>query len=102
MRFTIRDLLWLLALAGIGLAWFLTAQRAVVLQARLQDVQRRIDELNSQNESLALRSKSDFATFEALAIAVKQADLSDDQRHSIRDAFGDQLQRLGVKTVVKD
>jgi hypothetical protein len=39
-RFTIRDVLWLTVVVAMGVGWFLTAQRAALLNARLQAVTR--------------------------------------------------------------
>jgi hypothetical protein len=39
-RFTIRDLLWLTVVVGLAVGWMLTAQKAAILEARLQAVER--------------------------------------------------------------
>jgi hypothetical protein len=46
-RFTIRDVLWLTVVVAMGVGWFLTAQRAALLNARLQAVTR-ITELRAK------------------------------------------------------
>lgn len=35
-RFTIRDLLWLMVVVGLAIGWLLAAQKAALLEVRLQ------------------------------------------------------------------
>ena len=97
MRFTIRDLLWFMAVAGIGLAWHFTAQRSTRLESRLESAQRRIAGLMVQNETVANESATNLATADALATAFRNAELSEAQRCSIRQLFAEELHRQGVK-----
>ena len=99
MRFTTRDLLWLTALVATGLAWLAAEHRCTFLKTRLRSEESRVEQLKSQNDTIVAESKTHFATFEALATSLKQADLLEEQRDSIRNLFKEELQRLGVKIV---
>jgi hypothetical protein len=51
MRFSIRDVLWLMVVVGLGLGWLATAQRMSLLEARCQA-------LDKENKVLAKDHKA--------------------------------------------
>jgi len=96
-RFTIRDVLWLTVAVGLGCGWFVAAHRSELLEARLHSRDREAEQLKARTEAVASENATNFATFEALVTAFRQAELSEDQRASIRSLFSEQLQRHGVE-----
>jgi hypothetical protein len=93
MRFTIRDLLWLTVVIVTGIVWFLAAHKSALLEARLQSAERQVWDLKARNDAVASENKTNFATFEALATALKRVELSEEQRDSIRGLFTEELKR---------
>ena len=49
-RFTIRDVLWLMVVVGLGCAWFITLRGASVLQARQEAEQERLRAESAKKE----------------------------------------------------
>lgn len=99
-RFTVRDVLWLTVVVGLGLGWYGTARRFSLLEWRQDSAERRIERLKAENESVRNESRTSYALYEAAATAFKEAELSDEQRDSIRQLIQGELQRQGVEIPV--
>ncbi len=78
MRFTIRDVLWLTVVAGLGLAWTLTASRSALLEARLKYAERQDDQLRALRAEFVDEQELNLAMFGAIKTAIEKAELSEE------------------------
>jgi hypothetical protein len=96
-RFTIRDVLWLTVVVAFAVGWTTSARRMASLEARQQSAERRMERLKAENESVSNESRTIHALNEAVVTAFKDAELSDEQRDSIRQLIQGELNRQGVE-----
>jgi hypothetical protein len=96
-RFTIRDMLWLMVVVGVCLAWIANSRRWASIETRLQAAERFAAEARNRYDAVTKESKTNSEAFEALADALRQADLSYDQRKAIGKLFVEGLETRGVE-----
>lgn len=84
LRFTTRDLLWLMVVIGLALTWLVTSHRSALIEARMQTAEFQAANCKAKFEELVLQNTENFATAEALLVTFKKADLTDEQRNEIR------------------
>jgi hypothetical protein len=101
MRFTIRDLIWLMMMViGVGLAWLATAHRSALIETRMQAAERELAECNAKSKALTSENKEILATNEALVATFHREELTDEQRSKISALFKDELESRRVEVKV--
>ena len=96
-RFTIRDVLWLMVVVGLGCGWILSAQSSALQEARLRASEREIEQLKTRIEEVASENATNSGIVDALFATFHQADLSENQRTEIRNIFAEQLEQRGIE-----
>lgn len=101
MTFAIRDLLWLMVVFGVGLAWLATAHRSALIEARMQAAERQLAECKATSAALAFKNKDDVQIADALSAAFRKAELTGEQRNELRRLFKEELESRGIEIVNK-
>ena len=96
-RFTIRDVLGLMVVAGLACGWLLSAHRSDLQEARLRANEREIGQLKVRLEEIASENATNRGMVEALFTSFHRADLSENQRTIIRALFADQLKQRDIE-----
>ena len=95
MRFSIRDMAWLTLVAALAI--FVWLQRAEIEKQRAKPSEAYWQGVIKASE----RDKDQAnAACEALLSAVKQADMSDEQRKSIGDLWLEEMKRRGIEPLL--
>jgi hypothetical protein len=101
MRFSIRDILWLMVVVALALAWFVTAHRSALIEARLQAADRRIEDLKAEIQVATNESKNLLSQLESFFGAFKKLELSDEQRQSFGTLLQEELKQHGIPVVIR-
>src|SRR5437773_29812 len=97
LRFTIRDLLWLMVVVAAGLAWLATSHRSALIEARMQAAEREHADCKLKNIDLASQNKETLAINEALLATFHREELTGERRNKISALFKEELERRGIE-----
>jgi len=100
MRFAIRELLWLMVVVAVCLAWLTNTRRWNLMEAKMKAAEQHAARSNARYDAIAKENKTTSAVFEALAEAYRKMPPSAEQQEGFGEAFKEELKIRGVEVTV--